>query len=158
MAIPQKILDYLHEHCVSYRHEEHPAEGPSNDLTVRSCAAKTIIFRPNDQLLMVVLNEDRIVDMDAIKKVVGCDELPVVSEQELSDRFGSCEPTAIPPFGTLFQVPVYCDRTLAQQPEIEFHTGTATDTIRMAFSEFVQIEAPTMADFSTPSGSTTRAA
>jgi Ala-tRNA(Pro) deacylase len=154
MAIPQTILDYLREHCVSYTHEEHRAARPSNDFSVTRNMAKTIIFRSNDQLVMTVLNEDRIVDMEAMKKVVGCDELAVVSDKELSDRFRSCEPTAIPPFGALFQIPIYCDRTLAQQSEVEFHAGTAMDTIRMPFSELVQIEAPTMADFSSPSDST----
>jgi Ala-tRNA(Pro) deacylase len=151
MAIAQKILDYLQEHCVSFSHEKHLLSSSRN-------AAKTIIFRANGQLVMVVLNEGRVVDMEAIKKIVGCDDLSVVPENELSDRFGPCEPTAIPPFGTLFQIPIYCDRTLAQQPEIEFRAGTVKDTIRMPLSEFAQIEAPTMADFSSPSDPTRSAA
>jgi Ala-tRNA(Pro) deacylase len=134
---------------VSYSHSIHGAAGRG---------AKTVILRSNDELLMAVLNEDRLVDIEAMRKVVGCDELAVASEKEFSGRFGSCEPAAIPPFGTLFRIPLYCDRTLAQQSEIEFHAGTAADTIRMQFTEFVQIEAPAMADFSSPSGSTTKAA
>jgi Ala-tRNA(Pro) deacylase len=157
MAIPKTILDYLHEHCVSYTHQERAAR-PSDDYLLMRNAAKTILFRSNDQLVMAVLNADRSVDMEAMKKVVGCDDLAVVPEKELSDRFSSCEPTAIPPFGALFQIPIYCDRTLAQQSEIEFHAGTAMDTIRMLFSELVQIEAPTMADFSNTSDSTKSAA
>lgn len=158
MAIPQTILDYLREHCVSYTHEEHRAARPSDEFSVTRNAAKTIIFRSNDQLVMAVLNEDRIVDMEAMKKVVGCDELAVLSEKEVSNRFDPCGTTTIPPFGALFQIPIYCDRTLAQQSEVEFHAGTATDTIRMLFSELVQIEAPTIADFSSPSDSTKSAA
>lgn len=158
MAIAQKLLDYLQEHCVTYSHAKHRAAGTSNDLSISRNAAKTIVFRSKDELVMLVLNEGRIVDMEAIKKILGCDELTVVPEKELSDRFGPCDPTAIPPFGTLFQIPIYCDRTLAQQPEIEFRAGTVKDTIRMSLSEFVQIEAPTMADFSSPSDPTRSAA
>jgi Ala-tRNA(Pro) deacylase len=158
MAIAQTLLDYLQEHCVTYRREKQRATGPSNDLSISRNAAKTIVFRSKDELLMLVLNEDRIVDMEAIKKIVGCDDLSVVPEEELFDRFGPCEPAAIPPFGTLFHIPIYCDRMLAQQPEIEFRAGTVKDTIRMPLSEFVQIEAPTMADFSSPSDPTRSAA
>jgi Ala-tRNA(Pro) deacylase len=54
----------------------------------------------------------------------------------------------MPPFGSLFDMPVFCDKSLARQFEIEFNGGAHTESIRMKFSEFDLLENPTILDFS----------
>ena len=42
----------------------------------------------------------------------------------------------MPPFGNLYDVPVYVDKALAEDDEIVFQAGTHTDTIAMGYADF----------------------
>jgi Ala-tRNA(Pro) deacylase len=53
----------------------------------------------------------------------------------------------MPPFGKLFGIQVFCDRSLAKEFEIEFNGGTHTEIIGMRFSEFDLLERPVILDF-----------
>jgi Ala-tRNA(Pro) deacylase len=53
----------------------------------------------------------------------------------------------MPPFGKLFGLQVFCDRSLARRSEIEFNGGAHTEIIRMRLSEFDLLERPIILDF-----------
>jgi Ala-tRNA(Pro) deacylase len=54
------------------------------------------------------------------------------------------EPGSIPPFGSLFELPTWCDERLADQPQINFNAGDHAVSISMAFDAYVQVEQPRM--------------
>jgi Ala-tRNA(Pro) deacylase len=83
-----------------------------------------------------------------LKRQVGCGHLSLASEKEFIEKFPSCQPGAMPPFGNLFGLPLYCDTALAKQAEIEFNAGTHVDTIRMTYASLVKLENPIMLSFS----------
>lgn len=153
MAVPDKIKTYLSESAVSYWHKTHPVAFTSQETAAVDHISgqelgKTVVLLADGRPIMAVLPADRVINMDVLKKHVGCERLSLASEREFPERFPSCQPGAMPPFGRLFGMMLYCDRSLAAQPEVEFNAGTHVDTIRMKFSEFAQLEAPVMADFS----------
>jgi Ala-tRNA(Pro) deacylase len=53
----------------------------------------------------------------------------------------------MPPFGNLFGVPVYVDRSLAADEAIVFQAGTHADTVRMRYADFARLVQPIVADF-----------
>jgi hypothetical protein len=57
---------------------------------------------------------------------------------------------AAPPFGNLYGLPVYVDRTLAADDVIVCQTGTHTDTVRLRFADFERLVRPVVADFALP--------
>jgi Ala-tRNA(Pro) deacylase len=153
MAIPVEIARYLSKRHVTFWLKTHPMaytaqETAAVDHVSGREFAKTVILNADDRLIMAVLPANHVIHMQVLKSHVGCKRLRLATESEFKDRFAPCRPGAMPPFGRLFNLPLFCDRTLAEQNEIEFNAGTHVDTIRMPFTEFAQLETPVMADFS----------
>jgi Ala-tRNA(Pro) deacylase len=63
----------------------------------------------------------------------------LATELELSDLFPDCELGAMPPFGILYDLPVYIDESLAKDKEVVFNAGTHRDAVRMAYEDFVRL-------------------
>jgi nicotinate phosphoribosyltransferase len=57
---------------------------------------------------------------------------------------------AVPPFGNLYGLPVYVDRTLAAEVVIVCQAGTHTDTVSLRLADFERLVRPVVADFALP--------
>lgn len=53
----------------------------------------------------------------------------------------------MPPFGNLYDVPVYVDKTLAEDETIVIQAGTHTDTMSLRYKDFERLAKPAVADF-----------
>ncbi|MGA2192837.1 MAG: YbaK/EbsC family protein, partial [Nitrospirota bacterium] len=63
-------------------------------------------------------------------------------EDEFKNLFPDCEPGAMPPFGNLYGIPVYVDRSLAEDKNIVFNAGTYYEAVRMSYSDFERLVRP----------------
>jgi Ala-tRNA(Pro) deacylase len=52
-----------------------------------------------------------------------------------------------PPFGNLYDLPVYVEEALAEDETIFFRAGTHTDTMSVRYADFEQLVEPTVAEF-----------
>jgi len=50
------------------------------------------------------------------------------------------------PFGNLYGLPVYVDKSLAEDAEIVFNAGTHIDTIRIKYADFARLVRPVIID------------
>ena len=98
------------------------------------------------EVVLVAVPGPAVIDM--LKAHVGCETLGLATEKEFIERFPGCQPGAMPPFGKLFGLPLYCDSALSEELEIEFNAGTHVDTIRMNFAGFNKLENPVLLSFS----------
>jgi Ala-tRNA(Pro) deacylase len=152
MAIPRNIKQYLLHNAVNYSHKGHPVAYTSQEVAQVEHIpgaefAKTVVLQADDRMILAVLPADHVINFDVLKRQVRCSKLTLASEGEFIERFPASEPGAMPPFGKLFGLPVYCDSALAKQAEMEFNAGTHVDTIRMTYADFVKIENPIVASF-----------
>jgi Ala-tRNA(Pro) deacylase len=53
----------------------------------------------------------------------------------------------MPPFGNLYEVPVYVEEALAEDETIVFRAGTHTDTMSVRYADFERLVEPTVAEF-----------
>ena len=153
MAIPRHVKQYLFHGFANYTHKKHTVAFTSQEIAQAEHVpggqfAKTVILTTEQKLIMAVVPADHIINIDTLKERIGCDRLTLTSEKDFIEAFPSCQPGAMPPFGKLFGLPVYCDNALAQQSEIEFNAGTHIDTIRMEFATFKKLENPLLLTFS----------
>jgi Ala-tRNA(Pro) deacylase len=153
MAMPRSIKQYLFHNNVSYSHKTHSVAFTSQEIAEVEHVpggefAKTVVLQADGSLILSVLPGDCIVDVDVLREEVGFGRLSLAPEKEFISNFPGCEPGAMPPFGRLFGLPVYCDNALAKRSEIEFNGGTHVDTVRMSFASFVKLEDPIMLSFS----------
>jgi Ala-tRNA(Pro) deacylase len=51
----------------------------------------------------------------------------------------------MPPFGNLYNLPVWVDESLAKDEEIVFNACTHTQAIKMKYSDFARLAHPTVA-------------
>ena len=109
--------------------------------------AKTVIVKIDGKMAMAVLPASKVIDFDRLKAAAGATSVELASEDEFRDRFPECELGAMPPFGNLYDMPVYVDETLSRDVEIAFNAGSHKELFRMAYKDFESLVKPAVADF-----------
>jgi Ala-tRNA(Pro) deacylase len=111
--------------------------------------AKTVIVWIGGHLAMVVLPASRRIVLHDLRELLESPEARLATEAEFRDEFPDCELGAMPPFGNLYQLPVYVAASLAAEKEIAFNAGSHTEIIKMAFADFDTLVKPTVLEFIT---------
>ncbi|MCI0357305.1 MAG: hypothetical protein L0211_02325 [Planctomycetaceae bacterium] len=109
--------------------------------TSLASGAKALVCKADDQFVLIVLPADRRLAGKLFRKAAGAKSLRFASKEEVEQLTGLA-PGSIPPFGSLFGLPTWCDELLAQQPRINFNAGDHAISISLAFVDFVQVEQP----------------
>jgi Ala-tRNA(Pro) deacylase len=109
--------------------------------------AKVTVVKAGKRFLMAVLPAPRRVDFEKLAGLLPEKEAHLPAEAEFRDLFPGCEPGAMPPFGSLFGMEVYADRSLEQDETIVFQAGTHTESVRMRYDDFKRVARPQVADF-----------
>ncbi len=109
--------------------------------------AKTVMVKLDGRLAMAVLPASRGVDFTLLKGAAGAAEAELASEREFADFFPECEVGAMPPFGNLYDMPVYADASLAADKEIAFNAGSHKELVRLAYADFERLVKPTVVGF-----------
>jgi len=150
----RKLKDYLDTHRIPYQVLTHPRAYTSQGVAAAahvsgSRFAKCVILRTGEgKLVMAVIPGPRHVNLETVKELLGAREVELAREEEFQAIFTGCELGAEPPFGNLYDLPVYVDTSLAEAADIVFNAGTHTETIRMKFSDFESLVHPVMAPLS----------
>jgi len=111
--------------------------------------AKTLVVKVGSDLAMVVLPANRRLVLDDLREMLESPQAQLATEAEFRSRFPDCELGAMPPFGNLYDMPVYVASTLSDEPEIAFNAGTHTEVVKMAYGDFERLVDPTVLDFIT---------
>lgn len=104
--------------------------------------AKTVIVKIDGVLAMAVIPAPLHVDLDSLRSIAGAVNVELATEQEFQSAFPDCETGAMPPFGNLYDMPVYADESLAAYEEITFSAGTHRELLRMAWADMVRLVDP----------------
>lgn len=155
MAIPSRILSYLHDRDADFEHQRHSTTYTASELAhldhiPERTVAKTVVFLGDEVFAMAVLPADERVDLEELRGTLGLDRIRLATEEEVARLFPDCEIGAMPPLGPLFGLPVYVDNRLTEQETIEFNGGTHRDEIRMSYDEFERLAEPIVRHFGEP--------
>lgn len=112
--------------------------------------AKALIIKGGDAFLMVVLPADLSLDSPALKTILGTKRIRFADKEEVLQMTG-LTPGSIPPFGSLFILPTYCDQGLADNERINFNAGSHTVSLQMSHADYVAFERPTLVRVGKPS-------
>lgn len=104
--------------------------------------AKTVMLRIDGDLAMMVMPAAYRIDLIRLSRALAGREVELAHESDFKDRFPDCELGAMPPFGNLYDMPVYVDARLSEHPEITFNAGSHTDLVRMPYAEFERLVKP----------------
>ncbi|MBN1828101.1 MAG: YbaK/EbsC family protein [Deltaproteobacteria bacterium] len=156
--MPVKLLkEYLDSKGVKYVIIIHSTAYTAQEIAESAhipgkALAKTVILAIDGSMAMAVLPASRKVDLEALKRALGAKTIELAEEKDFIGRFPGCEAGAMPPFGNLYDIPVYSDATLAECSEIAFNAGTHWELVKMACNDFSRIVGPRVLSFSLPMG------
>jgi Ala-tRNA(Pro) deacylase len=109
--------------------------------TPLSSGAKALVMKAGEKFVMLVLPADRKLDSRKARSALGVKALRFASKEEVESLTG-LQPGSIPPFGSLFDLPTYCEPALAENPSINFNAGDHAISIQMSHADFLSVEKP----------------
>jgi Ala-tRNA(Pro) deacylase len=147
MSIAKRLREYLEQNHVPYSHCTHRMAYTAQEVAAAQHVpgqnmAKTVVLKADDQYVMVVLPAPLKLDLEMLRRELPFGRLELASEKDLAGLFMDSELGAMPPFGNLYNLPVFVDQSLAVRQEIVFNAGTHVDTIQMHYDDFERLVHP----------------
>lgn len=110
--------------------------------------AKVVVVRQGGAgYLMVVLPAACRVDLAALREVTGQRKLSLAREEEFQGLFPDCDAGAMPPFGNLYDMPVYIDRCFSREKDLYFQAGNHREVARLPYADYERLVRPTAGEF-----------
>lgn len=143
----KSVKDFLDKHNVKYVSMSHSPAFTSQEIAAAAhvsgkALAKTVIVRIDGDLAMVVIPANSQINFAKLKEVTGAQSVDLASESEFKDRFAGCEVGAMPPFGNLFDMPVYLADQLGMNDHIVFNAGSHSELMQLDYQDFDNLVKP----------------
>ena len=151
MNILNEIKEFLDKNKIKYeifKHEPTPTSELASKIrgTPLEQGAKAIVLRSRGKFFMCVLPGNRKINYGKVKKIIGSRKLSLATPEEVKEVTG-CEIGGVPPFGNLFNIPLYVDRNLLKNEIIDFNAGLKTVSIEMKAEDYINITNAVVEDF-----------
>jgi len=146
-----RVTDLLEDEHITYEvvhhHVDYTAQETAADThTPGREFAKTVVLGLPGGHAMAVVPALYKVDLEKIRQGIGTRQVRLAEEEVMSRLCPDCDVGAEPPFGNLYDMPVFVDPSLAKDEFITFNGGTHEDAIRMRFSDYERLVHPTIMD------------
>ncbi|MCC7413148.1 MAG: YbaK/EbsC family protein [Gammaproteobacteria bacterium] len=148
----KKLLDYLDSKHVKYVLIRHSRAYTAQEIAQAAhipgaTLAKTVMVKIDGAMAMAVLRGPDKIDRDLLRGCAGAASCELASEEEFRNLFAQIEVGAMPPFGNLYDLPVYVDEALARDERIAFNAGSHTELVQLAYADFVRLVQPKSGNF-----------
>lgn len=152
MNCKDNLEEYLRDKGVPYELQHHAKAFTAQDVAASEhipgrLLAKVVMLIAGGENAMLVLPAPEHAYIPEVASYLGTKEVHLAEERDLRNMFPDCELGAMPPFGNLYNVPVYVDQALADEETIFFQAGTHTDTISMRYADYERLVNPVVAPF-----------
>jgi Ala-tRNA(Pro) deacylase len=152
MMCKERLEAYLREQQVPFEVQHHRVAYMAQDVAAiehipSELMAKVVLVFADGTLTMLVLPASHRVDIAHVGAAIGAKKVYLAGEREIAAAFPDCEVGAMPPFGNLYGIRMYVDRSLAEDARFVFQAGTHTDTISMAYADYARLVQPRVAAF-----------
>jgi len=144
----KKLKEFLDSHKVKYVSMTHSPAFTSQEIAAAAHVsgkqlAKTVIVKVDGRLAMVVIPANDQVNFAKLKEAIGS-AVDLAKESEFKEKFSGCEVGAMPPFGNLYDMPVFVSSQLSHQDHIVFNAGSHSELMQLTFSDFERLVKPKM--------------
>ena len=151
MQCQQRLEQYLRAHQVAYEVEQHRTAFTAQEVAQvehipGNTVAKVVVAHADKRLIMFVLPATSMLDYERAARIAGSTTVHLANEGELRAVFPDCELGAMPPFGNLYDTPVYVDKQLTDDEFITFAAGTHTTTIKLRYADYQRLVSPVVGD------------
>jgi len=151
-TVYSKIIELLDSLKIKYEIMEHePVHTSEQASQVRKSdlksGMKAMVLRSKGKFFMVVVSGDKKIDMKKFRKFLGIDRLAFATPDEVK-QVTDCVIGSVPPFGNIFNIPVYADKAVERNMLVNFNAGLHTKSLKMELADWLKAVKPTIADFS----------
>jgi len=146
-----KIKELLDKNNISYNLLEHEPTPTSKDAarvrgTKEEQGAKAIILRSKGEFILCVLPGNEKINLKKLRLILNKRSLSLATREEVI-KTTDCVPGEVPPFGNIFKIKTFVDKSLLKNKEIAFNAGLMTKSIVMSSSDFIKIVNPIIEEF-----------
>ena len=111
--------------------------------------AKALILKDSGKKLVLegvpfylaIIGASRKFNSKQFKKLINCKNIRFATPEEVHSSTG-CLPGAVPPFGKMFKMPTWVDRSLSKEASINFNAGLRTHSMSMKYQDWFNFETP----------------
>jgi Ala-tRNA(Pro) deacylase len=108
-----------------------------------SSGAKALVLKAGEAFVLAVVPADRKLDSKKARTALGSRSVRFATREEV-EQLTELQPGSIPPFGSLFNLPTWCDPALADNSSINFNAGDHAISVQMTCADYVALERPTL--------------
>ena len=146
------IISLLDNAKIKYKILEHAPAFTSEEAskirhTTLSQGAKAMVMFAEDKPIMLVLPADKKIDLKLFKANHELKNLRMATPEEV-EKITGVKIGAVPPFGNVFNIPLYMDKSQGNNEDVVFNAGLHTKSIIMKCSDFVKMTNPQVEIFS----------
>lgn len=147
------LINLIKKHEVSYKIIEHKPATTSEESskfrnTPLKSGAKAMIIKVKDNkdYVMIVISAAYKIKNKSLRQLFDSKSIKFLSITELFN-VTSCKNGAVPPFGSLFNIKTYADKSIISQGEyICFNGGMRSRSFIISTSDYLKIESPVICD------------
>lgn len=143
----KSIKEFMDNHHVKYVSMSHSPAFTSQEIAAAAHVsgrdlAKTVVVKMDGKFALVVVPANHHVNFAKLRDEIGAKQVDLASESEFKDKFAGCEVGAMPPFGPLFDMPVYLAETLTHHDHMVFNAGSHSELVRVTEKDFERMVHP----------------
>ncbi len=147
-----KLVNYLKENSIEFKEIKHtPVTTSEEAATARGTkleqGAKALLMIADNNPILIVLSAAKKLDNGVFKKQFSFKDLKMATADEVK-KISGAEIGGVPPFGNLFNTPVYVDESFLSENEIAFNAGSKEKSIIMKSSDFKKLVNPQVGQYS----------
>ena len=152
MKCRERLEQYLRENGVGFEVKTHNQAFTMQEVAAAlhvpgRQVAKVVLVQADEKMIMLVLPAPYRLDFARARKLLGVKEVSLAAEDKFTGLFPDCATGAMPPFGNLYNVPIYVDKSLAEEATMVFRIGTHRETMKLAYADFARLAQPTVGEF-----------
>lgn len=131
------LLEWLASHDVEYEIHAHSPTFTASDtakaegVDPRTFAKVVGVASQDGRHHLVVLAATDHLDLHKARRVIGADDVRLLTEGELAEVAPDCQAGALPAVGVLFGLATFADYAVRDDADISFNAGTHSHSVRV---------------------------
>jgi len=140
MNVFSEIKKLLDSKNVDYKVLEHKPVGTSIEVAKErgediKIGIKAMVFKGDNNFFMVCVSAAYKIDSKKVRKALKLRKLRFATEEELME-LTNCVPGGVPPFGQIFKLKMYLDKTVLKNENVAFNAGRLDRSIKMKRGDY----------------------
>ena len=131
------LLEWLASHDIEYEVHAHSptytarATAKAEGVDPRTFAKVVAVATRDGRHYLIVLDATDHLDLPKARRVIGADDVRLLTEAEMGALAPDCQAGAIPAVGSLFGLMTYADYAVRDDPDISFNAGSHCYSVRV---------------------------